>query len=275
MIHLNAQQSTRHLAHPPPAEFFAETPSSNHESRIAETVINELAELRSQVQVRAKEDESLRNEIAMLRQQLADGRQSLDTPSKTLEKKSRKKTGILGFGKSAKATTKKSSKSDPLPNKVVVVEEEVTMPTGTPEGVKTPDHSSRGRHSSERSIQSLDRSISENIVFGRRFSGNYATTTERLRGDTPGRTPRRPSIDSVGSLDWSTDEGLLPLRDSRYSRRYSAASLSSMESGEDFLNETMDDVSPKDNSKDEQGKKGKKGRKFIQFGRKKKKKSNT
>lgn len=103
LIQLNAHQATRQSV---PSEVFSEPHSPTHEPRITDSVIQELSELRSQVQVRAKEDEDLRKEIAQLREQLAEKNQRNDT-----SKKSKKLPDILGFGKHQKDQTSDVNRS--------------------------------------------------------------------------------------------------------------------------------------------------------------------
>lgn len=72
LVILNATQAQRQ--HMVPAEIFSETHSVGAELGIAGVIKNELAELRTQVQARAKEDDALRDEITALRKQLAERR---------------------------------------------------------------------------------------------------------------------------------------------------------------------------------------------------------
>lgn len=97
LVIINAQQLQKQS---PPVEISGDAHSLG-ESRAADMLKQEVAELRSQVQARAAEDDALRNEITLLRQQLAERREQRTT--KIQERPSRLKIPeILRFGSGSK-----------------------------------------------------------------------------------------------------------------------------------------------------------------------------
>jgi hypothetical protein len=218
LIQLNAHQAAQKAV---PYEVFSETHSCNQESRIADSVIHELTELRSQVQVRVKEDEDLRKEIALLRQQLADGRGEVNTVARNRIRKSPKKRGlkipeILGFGKLRKPFQDERTLSlDQGQTPVLPLGEMELLGTDSFDEMRIPlsgnsaanqntssrksvDQKIRDRRfpaSMDMSIASVDRSVDEMSVSRRSSSWDYGMTHPSLSIER--------SNDSIGILSKS------------------------------------------------------------------------
>ena len=253
LIRLNAQQSPRQQ--PIASDFSGDSPSSKHESRIAETVIQELAELRSQVERRALEDEKLRDEIAMLRQQLADGRETRETPQRNQKEEPRKSDETIGKEPDAMVSKEpfdanQLAKEDSTFLGSKKVETETEAPYQSKD--RSLEYSGGDDLAARRRSNSTDSSLRKTRVVIRRSSGESVCSNE---------APRHAigSIDgSMGSMGWSSDDGFEPLKMSTSSRRNSA---SSMDSDEKSVNELKIET-----------KKERKRKTLFRFGRKKKKK---
>ncbi|CAJ1965882.1 unnamed protein product [Cylindrotheca closterium] len=100
LIMLNVNQATREAT---PAYSAAAPSPPQEEMRIADSMLNELLALRSEIQVKTKKDEDLRTEISLLRQQLAQADSKTETDGKM-----KKLQELLGIG-ARKTEPKKSN----------------------------------------------------------------------------------------------------------------------------------------------------------------------
>jgi regulator of replication initiation timing len=279
LIQLNAHQATRQAI---PSEMFSETHSSNHESRIADSVIHELSELRSQVQVRANEDEELRKEIALLRQQLAEKNQKKDS-----NKKSKKMPDILGFGKSRKDQGSELDRNVESDSKLSAGEVNVrgTEPTFT-EGriVRLPSPSKnhvknfsgpvarrRRSNSNDGSVDSALLTAEEHAI-SRRSSRDSTPDGVRIEGYAArGRSLSRAGSGSFdSSVDRSVNNVTQQVRNRRPSGLSAERSLDSM-AGEGLNNEFTtpgEDIVGEKQSEKQSKKKGKTFSKMFRFGKK-------
>jgi regulator of replication initiation timing len=235
LIQLNAHQATRQAI---PSEMFSETHSPNHESRMADSVIHELSELRSQVQVRAHEDDELRKEIALLRQQLAEKNQK-----KGSNKKSKKMPHILGFGKIRKDQGSESDRNVESDSKLSAGEVNVrgTDPTFTEgrifqlsspsknyvKNFSDPVARRRRSNSNDGSVDSVPLTAEEYAI-SRRSSRDSTPNRVRIEG----YAARGRSLSTTGSLDFSVDRSvnnaMQQVRNRRSSGLSAETSLDSM-----------------------------------------------
>eukprot|EP00980_Cylindrotheca_fusiformis_P021403 scaffold8259_cov143-Cylindrotheca_fusiformis.AAC.21 len=217
LIQLNAHQAASRNSFP--SDAISEGQSTNHESRLADSVVRELSELRAQVQVRAKEDENLRKEIADLRQQLATKNEKKD-PSKKL----RKLPDILGFGKNRKSE-RPDSPSDAGPKDVEPKEAKKVLGTDPaptedrPVPVLSPPRRSNSQNPSVDSILASDEEIDSHT---RMSSRDFAVQNNMAQR----------SLSSAGSFDCSAEvsvnDGLQQVRNRRGVGASSERSLDSV-----------------------------------------------
>jgi hypothetical protein len=180
LVILNATQAQKQ--HAVPAEIFSDTHSATAEFGIAGVIKNELAELRNQVQARAKEDDALRDEITALRKQLAERRSGRAAAEN--QPRGSRFTEVFRFGNSTK-NEQRDKGIEETTKKAPSLERNAAPPKQS-DGVQVRHELSTG--------QSMARRPSGDTTTQRRAARRYSgdSTVSNLA-----RTPRRQSGEAV------------------------------------------------------------------------------
>eukprot|EP00934_Nitzschia_sp_Nitz4_P002078 Nitzschia sp. Nitz4//scaffold140_size61219//29533//49080//NITZ4_006440-RA/size61219-augustus-gene-0.64-mRNA-1//-1//CDS//3329536227//2078//frame0 len=236
LVILNTNQ-IRKVAAVKSTDSVSDSHSVGKDLKVADVLKKELEDLRNQVQARAAEDDALRNEISLLRQQLADRRVTSGTPMAERQRRIIPVPDLLRFGTAGKKEGETPRESLlPDPRKLAVPDllrfgKKQDRESGDPPSSPKPSVGARKQAASQEGMvyrEPLKDAPGPSTTPGppksqgkrpRRMSGG-GMVVRRQSGDTMGggshskRAPRRPSTGSISS----TGDNLQP----RNTRRHSA-----------------------------------------------------